>query len=121
MYSWAMKEGLCGDDPTNPVANTNKQAQEAKRTRVLNDREFAEIWDAALSAGAYGRIVRLLMLTGQRREEIGGLRLPEIDLGNWDDDLGKRLITLPPERTKNQLPHEIPLSDSAVRVSQGAV
>jgi integrase len=116
MYSWAMKEGLCGDDPTNPVANTNKQAQEARRTRVVNDRELAEIWDAALSAGEYGRIVQLLMLTGQRREEIGGLRLPEIDLGNWDDDLGKRLITLPPQRTKNQLPHEIPLSDSAIHI-----
>jgi integrase len=118
MFTWAMREGLCGDDPANPVANTNKQAKEAKRTRVLQDGELAEIWAAALKAGEYGRIVRLLILSGQRREEIGGLRLPEIDLGNWDDDLGRRLITLPPERTKNQLPHEIPLSDSTVDILQ---
>ncbi len=119
MYTWAIKEGLCGDDPANPVANTNKQAKEAKRTRVLRDHELAEIWIVALSAGEYGRILRILMLTGQRREEIGGLRPPEIDLGNWDDDFGKRLITLPAERTKNGLPHEIPLSDSVIDILKG--
>jgi integrase len=48
----------------------------------------------------------LLILTGQRREEIGGLRWIEVDL-----DRG--LIVLPPERTKNRRQHEIPLSEPA--------
>jgi aryl-alcohol dehydrogenase-like predicted oxidoreductase len=54
-----------------------------------------EIW-AALPEGDYGNIVKLLILTGQRRTEIGDLRWSEIDLK-------RSVIALPPERTKNIL------------------
>jgi integrase len=101
LYTWAMKEGLVDD---NPVAKTNRPADEKPRERVLSEAELAAIW-AALPDSDYGRIVKLLILTGQRREEIGGLRWPEIDFD-------KRLISLPSERTKNKLPHDIPMSDS---------
>ena len=47
------------------------------------------------------------MLTGQRREEIGGLRRQEIDLDT-------AVISLPGERTKNKRPHDIPLSGPAI-------
>src|SRR5262249_36496779 len=50
------------------------------------------------------RIVRLLMLTGQRRKEIGALQWSEVSDG---------AITLPAERTKNDLAHEVPLSAQA--------
>jgi integrase len=49
------------------------------------------------------------MLTGQRREEVGAMTWDEIDLDN-------ALWTLPRERTKNGLPHEIPLSPEAVTI-----
>jgi integrase len=62
------------------------------------------IWQA-LGATQFGDIVRLLLLSAQRREEVGGLRWPEIDF-----DRG--VISLPPERTKNTRPHEIPMSTS---------
>jgi integrase len=60
---------------------------------VLTDTELAAIWRAATDDD-YGRIVRLLMLTGQRRDEIGALRWSEI---NTDE----KLMTLAGTRTKN--------------------
>ena len=45
--------------------------------RVLSDAELVAIWKACPDSD-YGRIVKLLILTGQRREEIGGLKHSEI-------------------------------------------
>jgi integrase len=53
----------------NPVVNTNKALERGARERVLDDGEIREIW-GALGADQYGAIVKLLMLTGQRRDEI---------------------------------------------------
>jgi integrase len=101
-FAWLIGEGICEN---NPVIGTNKSAKEKSRERVLSDSELVEIWRAAPESD-YGRIVRLLMLTLQRREEIAGLREDEL---NSDDNL----IALPPERTKNSRPHEVPLSSQA--------
>ena len=60
----------------------------------------------ALGQTRFSDIVRLLILTGQRREEIGGLRWAEIDLD-------RNVIVFPPERTKNRRKHELPLSMQA--------
>jgi integrase len=100
LYTWAMKEGLA---ESNPVANTNKQPQ-GSRDRVLSDPELVAIWQGCHDDD-YGRIVRLLMLTGQRLTEISGLRWSEIDLD-------KGIIELPGSRTKNKRPHQVPMSDS---------
>jgi integrase len=99
MLAWAIKQGLT---EANPAAFTNKEA-ESSRSRVLNADELAAIW-AALPAGDYGDIVRLLLLTGCRREEIGGLRWSEIDMN-------KGIIALPPERVKNSRAHAVPMSE----------
>src|SRR5262245_2474539 len=66
MFAWAIGEGLC---ESNPIIGTNVQ-QERARDRVLTDAELASIWNAAADDD-YGRIVKLIMLTGQRRDEIG--------------------------------------------------
>jgi hypothetical protein len=72
-FTWAVREGMLD---ANVVVGTNR-SDEAERDRVLSETELREIW-AALLEDDYGAIVRLLMLTGQRREEIGGLRWTEI-------------------------------------------
>jgi integrase len=66
--------------------------------------ELVEIWRAAesLSNAAYGRIVRLLILTGCRRNEVGGLDQPEVN------EI-ERQIELPAARTKNKREHIVPL------------
>ncbi|MEI6537786.1 MAG: site-specific integrase, partial [Verrucomicrobiaceae bacterium] len=66
------------------------------------------IWNACRD-GAYGSIVKILMLTGQRREEVGGMAWSEIEIK-------QALWSLPRERTKNDRPHDVPLSALAVAV-----
>ena len=102
LFSWAVQRGYADD---NPVRFTGKPAPEASRDRVLTDRELGLVFRHA-GDGDYGDIIRLLALTGQRREEVGGMRWSEVDLeaGTW---------TIPPDRTKNGLPHEVPLSIGA--------
>lgn len=102
LFTWAMKEGLA---PTNPVAATNKHAEGKSRDRTLSDAELAAIWKV-LPNDQYGAIVKLLVLTGQRRDEIGALRWSEVNVD-------KALISLPGERTKNHRPHDVPMSNLA--------
>lgn len=101
MFSWAMRKGL---HDSNPCIATEKR-RERSRDRVLTDNELAIIWNT-LDATNYGDILRLLILTGQRAGEIGGLRWSEID---FDENL----ISLPAQRTKNGHAHSIPMSQPA--------
>jgi integrase len=72
-----MKEGLVEN---NPVILTNDPANGlTSRDRVLNDAELAAVWRACTDDD-FGRIVKLLILTGCRRDEIGGLGWSELDL-----------------------------------------
>jgi integrase len=105
-FAWAIREGLT---EINPVTGTGRAA-ETSRTRVLTQAELAELW-AALDESPYSDIVRLLILTGQRRAEIGWLRWSEIDF-----DRG--LIVLAPARTKNKRLHEVSLSAPAFAILQ---
>jgi integrase len=98
-FSWCMGRGLIDQ---NPIIGTHA-ARLQPRTRVLSLAELAAVWRAC-GEDAYGAIVKLLILTGQRREEIGGLRFSEI---------GDGIIALPAGRAKNRRTHVIPLSDPA--------
>lgn len=104
-FTWSMREGLAD---TNPVVGTNRPTEERSRDRVLTNDELARIW-AACREDDYGRIVRLLILTGQRREEVGGMAWDELDLdqGRW---------SIPRERTKNGLPHDVFLTEPAIYI-----
>jgi integrase len=107
MFVWAMKEGLCEHNPT---IETHRRA-ETPRKRVLVDpetgsiEELVEVWKA-LDESTPGDVIRLLILTGQRRNEIAGLQWCELDEG-------LTRIKLPEQRTKNGLPHLVPLSGPA--------
>jgi integrase len=104
-FMWAAKEGLV---ESNVVGLTNKPVVNGPRTRVLADNELRQIW-LALGDDRFGAIVQLLILTGARRVEIGGLRWSEVDLD-------AALITLPGARTKNNHEHVIPLSPLALSI-----
>jgi integrase len=103
--NWAMREGLSDG---NPVIGTNRAADERSRDRVLSDVELAAVWGACRDDD-FGRIVRLLTLTGQRREEVGGMMWSEVDLA-------RGLWTIPGSRTKNGRPHEVPLPAPAIDI-----
>ena len=91
LFTWAMGEGLV---ETNPVVGTNNpEGGHAARSRVLSEPELAVIWKAC-GDDDFGRIIKLLMLTGCRRGEIGGLKWHEIDFDHGT-------ITIAGTRTKN--------------------
>ena len=103
-FAWAVKRGAVH---TNPFAALPVRKGIAKRERVLSDTEIGEIWHATGDAASpYGTIIRLLLLTGQRRGEVASLTWGEIS-----DDLA--IWTLPGERTKNGATHTVPLSAPA--------
>src|SRR5262249_38065528 len=98
MYAWAMESGLT---EVNPVSGSPKPRAAPPRDRVLSDQELVAIWKAA-GDDEFGRIVKLLIATGQRRSECGGIAHSEIDTerGTW---------TIPKERAKNGREHSLPL------------
>jgi integrase len=104
-FVWCLRRGLCNE---NPVLKTEVRKAEAEKVRALSDVELKTVWDACDDSD-YGRIVRLLILIGCRREEIGGLRWSEINL-----EAGT--LTIPAERSKNHRAHTLPLSDMALDV-----
>ena len=110
LFAWAMKEGMVD---ANPVIGTNNPIEgKQARDRVLTDDELRIVWRHCQDDD-FGRIVRLLLLTACRRDEIGWLRWPEVDLP------GNRLL-LPPERTKPGRALEMPLVATARAILQSA-
>jgi integrase len=98
LWTWGLRIGLIDAD-INPVAFTIRQLEKA-RDRTLSGLELKAIWHATRDAKDYSRIVRLCLLTGCRREEIGGLR--------WDEIQNDRIV-FGPNRMKGNLAHEIAL------------
>jgi integrase len=102
MFAWAVKRGMLETNPAAALPLTRVEPRE----RVLTDEELRAVWNATGSAGVYDAIVRTLILTGQRREEVAGMTWGELspDLSVW---------TLPRARTKNHATHIVPLSAQA--------
>jgi integrase len=91
LFAWAMGEGLCEH---NPIIGTNNPDPVTKRDRALDDSELRAIWNAC-EGDRFGAVVKLLVLTGCRRNEIGDLRWSEVDFETG-------VVTIPGERTKSR-------------------
>jgi integrase len=108
MFAWAIGEGLCEN---NPVVGTNKASNDQERERALTDAELVKVWQGVPN-NHYGAIVKLLILTGQRREEIAAMCWSEIDRK-------EKVLKLPGQRTKNGRGHNVPLSAPAMQIIDG--
>jgi integrase len=97
-----MGQGLAEANPLFGIAKFGERPRE----RVLSDSELRLVWNAA-GDDHFGTIIKLLMLTGQRADEIASLRWSEI---------GGDAITLPSERTKNHRAHVVPLAGLALDI-----
>lgn len=106
MLSWAASRDII---PINPAQHVTKPVRERSRDRTLSDAELAAVWHACGALGAYGAGVRLLILTGCRRDEIFGLTWSEVDL-----EAG--VLRLPPERIKVAEGRTVALSPPACAI-----
>jgi integrase len=105
-FVWLLEKRLIKTDPFKDVVAP--KATGNSRDRVLTDAEIKKFWRAcdALDAPA-GQCLKLLLLTGCRLNEIAMLSRAEVD-GN--------MITIPTARSKNKLPHMIPLPSLALDI-----
>jgi integrase len=107
LLGWCCREGLL---EVNCAANTNNPAEgRPSRDRVLSLNEIKQIWIACEACGSFGDIVKLLLLTGQRRCEISDAKWHEIDFD-------KAELVLAAERVKNKRSHTVPLSAPALSI-----
>jgi integrase len=106
-YVWCMRQGI-GVKANPTIGTENPVKGKEPRDRVLNDDEIRLIWRNS-SDDEFGKIIRLLFLTACRRDEIGGLRWPEVEPAT-----GK--LVLPKERTKAKRTHELTLPATAVAI-----
>jgi integrase len=96
-----------------PCAGIKPQVEEAKRDRLLSEDEIRWLWAACDKIGQpFGHAVKLLLLTGQRRGEVGEMTDREIDRH-------KHLWIIPKHRAKNNEAHEVPLTDAALAIVDG--
>jgi integrase len=107
MFNWCVERDIIA---TSPCAGVKRPATELTRDRVLDDRELVLVWQATETLGGpFGALVKLLILSGQRRDEAARMEWEELDLNS-------RLWTLRPERVKTGERHEVPLSDAVLNV-----
>jgi integrase len=104
-FSWAMKAGLLGEVDVNPVINTVR-SEETSRERTLTPDELGAIWWATDDGTNHSAIIRLLMLLGSRKAEVGGMTHAEVDRD-------RQLWVVPGQRVKNGRSFELPLSRQA--------
>lgn len=107
LFDWAVDRDLIA---ASPCASLTAPPRPKARDRVLADDELHLIWRAADRLGfPFGPVIQLLMLTGQRRAEVAGMRWEELDL-----DAG--LWRIPAERSKNGKAHELDLCPEALTI-----
>lgn len=105
IFRWAVREDLIA---ANPAADIDRPAQEEERDRVLTLGELGRIWTGAEALShPYGPLIKLLILTAQRRNEVAGLYWAEIEGAAWK---------LPDARAKRGKGHLVPLSPRAVAI-----
>jgi integrase len=108
-YQWAVKRGSLSTNPFHALP----LAAVTKRERVLTEEELRAVWEATERPGAFNAIVRILILTGQRREEVAGMTWSDVagDLSTW---------IIPGARAKNGTAHLVPLSSQAQTILRTA-
>jgi integrase len=111
LFGWAVPRYELQHAPTDHLPAKDLIGAKKPRQRVLSDREIALIWRATEGSEAayYGPYVRLLLLLGVRRSELGRATRPEFDLD-------AALWTIPPGRMKSDEPHLVALPPITVEI-----
>jgi integrase len=108
LFKLAVAEGLVEDNPVTGTRQPAAPKQQKGRERTLDATELAAVWNATGAGDDYSKIVRLAILLGGRRQEIGGMCWSEIDAaGNW---------TVPADRVKTNSALVLPLPAAALDI-----
>ena len=117
MYNWAVlpeSAAIPGDGPLLNIANPcrlyrlDKNNKTAPVVRFLKEKEIKAFWHS-LGDGNSDRILKLQLLTGCRVSEVCGMTESELDRGDWE-------WSIPAERSKNNRPHLVPLTDQMIEL-----
>lgn len=108
-FAWCAERDLITVVPTDRV---RQPAKNVSRERVLSNSEVGEVWAALENMdGLFGPLYKISLLTGQRLDEVSGMRWDELhlqgDSPTWE---------LPGDRTKNGRPHVVPLPPRIVGI-----
>lgn len=114
LFNWAASEDII---EILPMVGMRPPERAKARDRVLSDDELRVVYDCLDATGVFAAPYRLLALTGQRLKEVTELELSEIH----GLDGNEPYIELPPDRTKNKMPHVVPLSPMAAAVLREAL
>lgn len=105
LFGWATERDLI---PANPASGAKAPSPETRRDRTLSSAEIKAVWKASDCLGPpFGPMVRVLILTGQRRDEVAGMTEKELDRQNL-------LWTIPAERAKNGKEHQLPIPSAVL-------
>jgi integrase len=103
-FSWLVERRVI---TANPCTAVRRPDASTPRERILTDLEVRLFWLAASEMNQpFGPLLRLLLLTGQRRQEVAAMVWAELSEG-------RETWSLPSERTKNSRAHTVPLSKAA--------
>jgi integrase len=114
IFSWAIDQETYGldDNPCRSVSPKRTFGPKRPRQRTLDNDELRAFWLATeRMESPLGECLRLIALTGCRRNEIAHARWPE-----YRRD--ERMIVIPPERFKSDAEHLVPLSRQAVEIME---
>jgi integrase len=107
LFRWAVSRG---DLERSPLEGVDPPPAVPSRDRVLSDEELGLVWAGAEAIGwPFEGLLKLLILTGQRREEVASLVWEELNRT-------EEMWVLPASRAKNAKPHLVPLSPAAVTI-----
>jgi integrase len=98
--AFAVEAGLI---ETNPMIGAWRPKTPPSRDRVLSDAELAAVWHGVGDDNDFGRVIRLIILSACRREEVSKMAWPELDFdaGVW---------VIPATRTKSKRQHVLPIT-----------
>jgi integrase len=109
LFNWLASRDRLAASPT---ASVERPHTEKARERTLTDDERSALWLACDCDEPFGSALRLLLLSGARRNEVSAMRWAELDFE-------RRVWTLPPTRTKNGRKLELPLPQQAWDILAG--
>lgn len=108
LFRWAVKKRKIS---SNPVREVEGPKPPAARERVLTDEEIRKFWKACDKLDVrFATALKVLLLTGQRRNEVVGMRADELKGDVWE---------IPSHRSKNHRAHLVPLSPLVKKLLDG--